>query len=134
MPPPNRNLWYFILLASLISFQANAEVFIWTDDQGQAHFSDTPPDNAPYRGMPTPDLKNTPLLLPEQRSRPSPRSATTRKTNTSVAPTTRNPRCQNYEQRLERVQLQLRNGYREPRGNRLRHERRELKSKLWNDC
>ncbi|MGY6630543.1 MAG: hypothetical protein ACXIUL_05975 [Wenzhouxiangella sp.] len=42
--------------------------------------------------------------------------------------------CQSYLDRLERIQDQLRRGYREPRGNQLRAQRREISTRYRNEC
>ncbi|MDT8409397.1 MAG: hypothetical protein RQ741_07340, partial [Wenzhouxiangellaceae bacterium] len=43
-------------------------------------------------------------------------------------------RCADYRARLDRVQDQLRAGYREPRGGQLRKQRRDLQTAYRRDC
>ncbi|WP_245800846.1 hypothetical protein [Vreelandella utahensis] len=43
-------------------------------------------------------------------------------------------RCQQYEERLDRINEELGRGYQEPRGNQLRAERRALRSKIFSEC
>lgn len=42
--------------------------------------------------------------------------------------------CARLQAKLDKVQQQLDDGYKEPRGNTLRRERRELKSQLFREC
>ena len=42
--------------------------------------------------------------------------------------------CERLQVRLDRVEQRLADGYREPTGNALRRERRELKSQLFRQC
>ena len=42
--------------------------------------------------------------------------------------------CVRYRKKLERIEQQLDAGYREPKGNRLRQQRRELQSTLFREC
>ena len=42
--------------------------------------------------------------------------------------------CRKLEQRLERIQAQLRDGYENDRGNRLREQRRELSRQHSREC
>ncbi len=43
-------------------------------------------------------------------------------------------KCARYQARLDRINRKLDAGYREPRGNELRQQRRELESKLFREC
>lgn len=42
--------------------------------------------------------------------------------------------CARLQARLDRVQYRLDAGYQEPQGNALRHQRRELRSRLFREC
>lgn len=42
--------------------------------------------------------------------------------------------CARYQARLDRINRKLDAGYREPRGNELRAQRRELESQLFREC
>lgn len=42
--------------------------------------------------------------------------------------------CAHYQARLDRINRKLDAGYREPRGNELRQQRRELQSVLFREC
>lgn len=42
--------------------------------------------------------------------------------------------CTRYRNKLARIEQQLDAGYREPKGNRLRQQRRELQSTLFREC
>lgn len=46
----------------------------------------------------------------------------------------RQARCTRLRQRRDRIDRQLDAGYREPRGNRLRQQRREVQSQLFREC
>lgn len=113
---------------------AQAQVYSWQDKEGQRHFSDHPPaGGAEHRALDElPDLNTmqppgASPYRPLTSSRPSAGSATR-------AVDVPNPRCESLERRLEAVQQQLRAGYGEPRGNRLRARRRELTAAYRREC
>ncbi|MAX33122.1 MAG: hypothetical protein CME72_08660 [Halomonadaceae bacterium] len=116
---------------------AQAQIYSWQDETGQWHFADhspeggggeqrnldelsdinsmRPPGDSPYRALSSPQ---------------SSRSGSSVQRNAGGA----NPRCDRLEQRLESIQQQLRVGYEEPRGNRLRAARRELTAVYRREC
>lgn len=46
----------------------------------------------------------------------------------------RQKHCAKLQARLDRINLKLDAGYREPKGNELRRQRRELQSQIFRDC
>ena len=46
----------------------------------------------------------------------------------------KNARCKEYREKLDRIQKQLRAGYSNDQGNRLRRQRREVSQKLSREC
>ncbi|PXX93631.1 DUF4124 domain-containing protein [Marinobacter vulgaris] len=124
-----------------------AEVYRWVDDQGVAHFSDRKPSEGEHDQV---ELKR-PSLIPmrENITRGKRVSAINEQVNRSLEagssdqrrPSDRqearernNARCQGYRKKLARIHQQLRAGYSNDQGNRLRRQRRELSQKLSREC
>ena len=140
---PGRQLVLLSVLA--LANTANAELYTWTDDQGNTHFSDRPPASVDA----VPVTLSSPSVIPmkgnirtgkkvgaihrqiEQtlaKDRPGPNSS-------SIGPSAAEiKQCDKLRQRIERVQQQLRAGYSNDRGNRLRRQRRELSQTYSRDC
>ncbi|MGB8714687.1 MAG: DUF4124 domain-containing protein [Onishia taeanensis] len=113
---------------------AQAQVYSWQDEAGQWHYSDHSPDGGgEQRSLDElPDINSMrPPGASPYRPLPSSRSSGA---NTQRFAGAVNPRCDSLEQRLESVQQQLRAGYEEPRGNRLRAARRELAAAYRREC
>ena len=112
---------------------AFGQIYQWVDENGVRHFSDQPPpDGRESERARTGRLSTySPAVVP--------RSASPRQSTQPVQPSqpelASNERlCQYYLSRLEYVRVQLRSGYREPRGNQLRAERRELSTRYRSEC
>ena len=120
------------------SLAAQAQVYSWQDETGQWHFADHPPAGGAERravdDLPALNTMRPPEPSPyRQLPRPPPasRPAVEGAMGSQNAPT---PRCESLARRLEAVQQQLRSGYEEPRGNRLRARRRELTAAYRREC
>lgn len=126
----------FILL--IITVPVRADVYTWQDENGQQQFSDRPPEAQDYQRWEPPDNPNSDLQLPEaQDNWPDLSDREDDEDGDSRAREQRlrqEKRCRGYEAELERINNQLRAGYREPKGNRLRARRRRLRSKEFNEC
>lgn len=126
----------FILL--VITATARAEVYTWQDETGQQQFSDRPPETRDYQRWEPPENPNSDLQLPEPRDDWPDLSNTDDEedggSHAREEKLRQEKRCREYEAELERINNQLRAGYREPKGNRLRAKRRRLRSKEFNEC
>ncbi|GAB4200628.1 MAG: hypothetical protein Tsb002_36860 [Wenzhouxiangellaceae bacterium] len=120
---------------------ALAQMYEWVDEQGRRHFSDQlPPPGISYqvREEDSEDLLST--YAPEAtRQRKSSRKTSRQRSGrrSDVASRERREqekRCAQYLQRMEKVQDRLRRGYREPQGNRLRQQRRDLSDRYQREC
>jgi hypothetical protein len=134
----------FLVFSASLAF---GQVYQWVDENGVRHFSDQPPPDgreseqaktsrlstyspAPAPRVPNPTGASAPaasaprvIVVPEQSAAPAPPASG------------RNEYlCQSYLNQLEYIRIQLRSGYREPRGNRLRAERRELSTRYRSEC
>lgn len=139
-----------LILAFAIS-PAYGQVYKWQDSQGRVHYSDSPPKaHHSYREV-TSELPHVHRMEPLRRS---PMTSTYSRPDTQTTPSARSrivdrsydqdlpshrashsqERCDWYRAELERIQKQLRGGYREGTGNRLRERRRELSEKLYREC
>lgn len=125
------------VLAMLMAATVHAEIFTWTDEEGVTHYTDQP-GNEGAAETTRPELVNSPMEMPEpgtwepEREHKEDDDDDHKAARETVSAQER--RCQRYEERLDRVNEELGRGYREPRGNRLRAERRELRSKIFSEC
>lgn len=139
-----RVLFFFLFLWSSLVF---GQVYQWVDENGVRHFSDQPPpdgqssERARTGSLSTYSAPPVPRVAPErdaaQSSGPASRSSII--VEQSPAPLQDEPKrnewlCQSYLDRLERIRVQLRSGYREPTGNRLRAERRDVSARYRSEC
>ncbi|MDX1552033.1 MAG: DUF4124 domain-containing protein [Marinobacter sp.] len=138
-----------VLLLLLSPAVSTAEMYTWIDDQGVAHFTDIKPSDRKHKQV---ELR-APSLIPmrENISRGERVSTINRQVNRSLEANDggtqkasaqqearelkrKNARCAGYRERLERIQQQLRAGYSNDKGNRLRRQRREVSQKLSREC
>ncbi len=118
-----------------------AQIYEWFDENGARHFSDQEPVGVRYRIVGEDESRlstYTPDPAPRRRTSATPNDAgsgTTRAgaANASVAERSEQV-CRDYLERLDAVQQRLRAGYSEPRGNRLRAQRRALQNAYQRDC
>jgi len=126
-----------------------AEVYTWIDTQGVAHFTDIKPTKREHEHV---ELRQ-PSLIPMRENIPRGRRVSTinQQVSRSLEANSRgqsrltdkqqarelkrkNARCEGYREKLERIQQQLRAGYSNDQGNRLRRQRREVSQKLSREC
>lgn len=117
--------WWLLLWMLLLAAPAQAELFKWVDERGRTHYSDSPPDAqhtkleyrapADNRIAPPADIKPRPKTVKKKRAKKR---------------TRKREDCSKYETRIDKVQRQLRAGYKAARGNTLRARRRELNEQL----
>ncbi len=114
-----------VFLLMVISMNSQAKLYKWVDKQGQTHFSDQPPLNSEVKieTLSAPEVGNQ-ILAPEKIEFYQAPKKTARKRKT------KRRNCNKYAVRIDKVQQQLRRGYKEPRGNKLRARRRELSEQL----
>lgn len=121
-----------------VTVPTQAEIYTWHDESGQQRFSDRPPEATDYQRWQPPENPNSDLQLPEPRDDwPDRSTREDEEESSSSAQSERRrqaERCREYEAELEHINNQLRAGYQEPKGNRLRAERRELRSRQFEEC
>lgn len=144
---PWRQAAVFVLF--VIPVVSTAEMYTWIDDQGVAHFTDIKPSEREHKQV---ELRR-PSLIPMRENIPRGERVSTinRQINRSLEASEgadrkasaqqearelkrKNARCDGYRERLERIQQQLRAGYSNDKGNRLRRQRREVSQKLSREC
>lgn len=140
---PGRQILLLFLLT--LSRLASAEMYTWTDEAGIPHFS----DQAPIAQESEPVTLGTSSVVPMSVNlRASENVGKIRRKVTQAleedrparASGTRSPsaadqaECERLRQRLDKVQRQLRAGYSNDRGNRLRQQRRELGQRYSREC
>ena len=139
-----------LIVLFVIPAVATAEkMYTWVDDQGVAHFTDIKPVAREHEHV---ELKR-PSLIPmrENITRGKRVSTINQQVNRSLESSSRsqqtmsekqkarererkNARCKEYREKLDRIQKQLRAGYSNDQGNRLRRQRREVSQKLSREC
>ncbi len=134
------------LLCLLATTPAHAEVYRWTDANGAIHFSDKPPKHLPHREL---ELRNPVTVPMAENLRQSRNVSATRgevQTMLSSSETPQKSRssrqredkqakvCEGYQKKLDRIQSQLRAGYKNDRGNSLRQKRRRLSKAYSREC
>lgn len=130
--------WAFTVLVVLsISLPAFADSGLqrWVDDNGVIYYRQTTDATAA-------DVR-TDSAASRTKQAPARRTTSTRSKLTAVQRTAREQakqaqrqekHCARLQARLDRVQYRLDAGYQEPQGNALRHQRRELRSRLFREC
>ena len=117
--------WWLFFWILLFTAPAQAELFKWVDDQGRTHYSDSPPTGdqtslqyrAPADNRIAPPANIKPRLKVVKNKRHKKRAR-------------RRENCSKYQARIDKVQRQLRAGYKAAKGNKLRARRRELNEQL----
>ena len=134
--------WKTIFIFILISgWAAHAvELYQWTDPDGGVHYGDRPPPGQPFRklretgppliGAPVQPSVSHPPAATERRPAPARRSS--RSGAASSAGRTRE--CDRLQSRIAAIEASMRKGYREPRGNQLRQQRRRLSDRYYSEC
>jgi hypothetical protein len=142
--------WQIILSFFLcFTLTVNAEIYTWVDSKGVSHFTDERPESRDHEQV----KLGRPLLIPMQETitRGKPVTNVTRQPKGSGEAGSANEpklkekrearsrqrqkaRCDGYREKLERIQQQLRAGYSNDKGNRLRRQRREVNQKLSWEC
>jgi hypothetical protein len=146
MPWRQAAVFVFLVIPAISSAQ---KMYTWIDDQGVAHYTDIKPIAREHQHV---DLKR-PSLIPmrENITRGKRVSTINQQVSRSLEGSTRgqrtmsdkqqarererkNARCEDYREKLDRIQKQLRAGYSNDQGNRLRRQRREVSQKLSREC
>ncbi len=127
-----------LLLSLLINVSPRADIYKWTDSQGITHYAESPPPGQPQQAREiSRQLPPFHSLAKPDRLFPKPRKATRyspKHPSRKYKRSDRQKACDRYRQQIKSIKKQLRAGYREPKGNRLRARRRELSEKLYNEC
>lgn len=136
-----------LLFISVITPSVSAGVYTWTDADGVVHFSDQQPSARRHDTV----TLSEPSVVPMSENIEQGRRVTTIKQEVSrslerpdsgrrstgrdkKADARHQKRCKGYRKRLDRIQQQLRAGYSNDRGNRLRRQRREVSQALSREC
>ncbi|MBD3641679.1 MAG: DUF4124 domain-containing protein [Marinobacter sp.] len=134
------------LLCLLATTPAHAEVYRWTDANGAIHFSDKPPRRLPHSELELREPVTVPMAENLRQSRNI--SATRDEVQTMLTASDRPQKpqssrqsddkqaktCDGYRNKLDRIQSQLRAGYKNDRGNSLREKRRRLSKAYSREC
>ena len=136
----------FAIFLSTLTCNATAAIYKWVDAQGTTHYSDrsieAPDDHQQIDDampdvhlMQPPDPRVTDIQKANARLREQRRKRQQAALRQRQAAASRSQsRCESYERRLRSIQASLRQGYREPRGNKLREKRREIQARVSAEC
>lgn len=138
-----------VVVCLFIPALSTADVYTWIDDQGVAHFTDIKPVDREHEPV---EIRR-PSLIPMRENIPRGERVSTinRQINRSLDASAdakqqasgqrearelerKSARCAGYRERLKRIQQQLRAGYSNDQGNRLRRQRRKVSQKLSREC
>ncbi|NKI35276.1 DUF4124 domain-containing protein [Wenzhouxiangella sp. XN79A] len=120
-------------------------IYEWIDEDGNRHFSDREPDVAGWservideQAISTYRAPDHPAPQRRRHAEPPDDANEAPSTNRSASPFSPDPnqhaRCTRLLNRIDAIQDELRAGYREPRGQRLRDRRRELREAYRKEC
>ncbi|MEP3562330.1 MAG: DUF4124 domain-containing protein [Marinobacter sp.] len=134
-----------VLLCLLTALSARAEIYRWTDARGSIHFSDTPPNLEEHsaitvrKPVTVPLSENIRQSEKVRQSRQSVERMLRSKSKRRYAKATKEDQlkasqCDKYRAQLDRIQVQLRAGYSNDRGNSLRQKRRKVSQLYSNHC
>lgn len=131
--PPSITL---LIALTLMAAPAMAQVYSWEDKDGNTVFSDTPPENRQAQQVDPSENANPAIPLPEPRQRRTRPAGNTSRSSPSPSreEQAQQRRCERIDERLEKINTRLRRGYREPTGNRLRAQRRDLRKQRYREC
>lgn len=139
----------FAIFMVIAPAAAAGGVYTWIDEHGVQQFSDTPPATRAYRTIPqeslepsryTPNLERPRQQQVGARSQPRQQPSRSQSHNQTVAnqlsveQQRRQQQCERYQIRLSRIQAQLRSGYSNAQGNRLREQRRQVSERYNREC
>lgn len=120
----------------MFSAPTMAEIYKWRDAQGVTHYSEDPPTQAAQQASeisadlpPIQRVSKPPKAFPTSATKAQKKPKVTRRKASKRA-----SKCPAYRAKIQRINQQLRGGYKEPTGNRLRAKRRELSDKIYAEC
>lgn len=132
-------LFIMLLLCSL-GDTVWAEIYTWSDSKNNITFSDRPPmeevkaplEKKELREVNYMDWKSTPKVSFDTNYTAKKPARSGKQLAKAVS--AKRDACQRYRKELKNIQSQLRTGYTEPKGNKLRAKRRSLGYRLYSEC
>jgi len=134
------------VLMLVFSLPAVAGIYTWTDAEGVVHFTDTPPSDKSHRPVDVSAPVTVPMVVNLQqhkrvsgiRRQVQGMLSSDRKRDSepgkAKAVARQEEACAGYRRKLAQVQSQLRAGYGNSKGNRLRDKRRNISQALSREC
>jgi len=136
------------ILMLVFSLPAVAGIYTWTDAEGVVHFTDTPPSDKSHRPVDVAAPVTVPMVVNLQqhkrvsgiRRQVQGMLSSDRKRDSepgkakAKAVARQEEACAGYRRKLAQVQSQLRAGYGNSKGNRLRDKRRNISQALSREC
>lgn len=126
-------LWGCLLMC-LFMQHGQAELERWTDDNGVIYYRnlETPVEPEPVKAAkPTAKKK---VAAPSAVAKQERKAALQRRKEQARTDARVEKHCARLQKKIDRIQHKLDSGYREPQGNNLRRDRRELQSQLFHEC
>lgn len=128
--------WLMMLFVMLASSAAQAEFERWTDDNGVIYYRNLE-SPAPEKATPPPASKSkrkAASIRPSAIAKNERKAAQQRRKAREKAQARKEKRCARLQKKLDNIQQKLDDGYREPKGNTLRRQRREVQSQMFREC
>ncbi|MEE8057209.1 MAG: DUF4124 domain-containing protein [Pseudomonadales bacterium] len=135
-----------LLITFCLNLQSQSQaqtIYTWVDERGIAHFSHHPSTLPKVSSRPATTLPyiNKAIAPPKSSIKKTTSGHNFKKTKPKKKPTTGKIRtqqlaknCQGYRAKLEKIQIAMRRGYKEPQGNRYREQRRKYSDLLFQRC
>jgi hypothetical protein len=131
------SLSILVAVAVLVPGLAHAELQRWTDDNGVIYYRQVEPIPEPASTKSsTPAAKKTSSSRTKRSTTAKREKAAARKRRQLAEreEARQEKHCARLQAKLDRIEQQLDDGYREPKGNTLRRQRRDVQSDLFRDC
>lgn len=129
-------IWVCLLMC-LFMQHGQAELERWTDDNGVIYYRNlqTPVEAEPVKAA-KPAVKKKAAASPSSSSvaKQERKAALQRRKEQERADARTEKHCARLQKKIDRIQHKLDSGYREPQGNNLRRERRDLQSQWFREC
>lgn len=122
------------LLLCLFMQHAQAELERWTDDDGVIYYRnlETPVEPEPVKAAKSSAKKK--VATSSAVAKQERKAALQRRKEQERAEARVEKHCARLQKKIDRIQHKLDSGYKEPQGNNLRRDRRELQSQLFREC
>ena len=126
--------WGWIILVVAVPATTHAELQRWTDDNGVIYYRQVEPIPEPVAKKPPQSVAKKASTKRSATAKSEEAAARKRRQTAEREEARQEKHCARLQAKLDRIEQQLDDGYREPKGNTLRRQRRDVQSDLFRDC